>query len=310
MEASMSGIAIALVLAGALALAIHNVLSKLLQRADWQNRSAFVTTLAMLGAASLLFAYSLATGGPQVSADWLFPVLATGVLNIGIMYAKIRARALEDVSLVTPIDSATPAVVIVTAMIIVGEYPTGMGWIGIWVLVVGTYILNIQEFLQHQKSSTRWDKVKAYLAPFLMLGKSAGVRWAFLAVGLSTLSLPYDGLVARRADIGFGFGLVCAIAGLGNLPMAIIKKEYRTVRVKEAVLRALALGSTFAIATVLFGLAYRFSLVAYVGTMKRLTIPATIILAYLLLGEKKSFRQRIVGGSIMAVGAVLIALAK
>ncbi|MBI5221957.1 MAG: EamA family transporter [Candidatus Magasanikbacteria bacterium] len=224
-----------LVVAGALALAFYNVLSKIFQRDDWRNRSALVSVATSVGAAILLLVYSLVTGGPQLSAGWLFPILATGVLNIGIMFAKVRARALEDVSLVSPIDSTTPAVVILTAMIIVGEFPTRLGWVGIWVLVLGTYILNIQELRQQLLTrgmaggSRWWRELRVWLAPFLALRKSTGVRWAFFAVALSTISLNYDGLTARRADVGFGFGLVYSIVALGNIAFAVVRREHRGI---------------------------------------------------------------------------------
>lgn len=308
--------AVLLVTAGAFALAFYHILSKHFQMGEWKNRSAMVSALGMGGSSVMLLAYSFATGGPQLSAGWLFPVIASGTLNIGIMFAKTRARALEDVSLVTPIDSTTPALVIITAMVIVGEYPTTLGWIGIWILVVGTYVLNIHAFRQQsmqKQTSTepKWKKeLRVWFAPFLALNKSAGIRWAFLAVLLSTFSLPYDGLTARRADVGFGFAMICAIAALGNIALALARQEHKGVKIGETLKRTIALGATFAACTIFTGLAYRLSLVAYIGTLKRLTIPMTIILAFLFLGERKSFRQRIVGGTIMAIGAVIIALAK
>ncbi|OGH74331.1 MAG: hypothetical protein A3G00_02665 [Candidatus Magasanikbacteria bacterium RIFCSPLOWO2_12_FULL_43_12] len=309
----MNIVAIILVVAGAFAFAFYNILSRHYQQGEWKNRSALVTFLELALASALLMAYSLATGGPRLSTGWLFPVLATGVLNIGILYAKTRARALEDVSLVTPIDSTTPAIVILTAMIIVGEYPSALGWIGIWVLVLGTYILNIQELrqklLEKEQGGPRWQReLRTWLAPFLAFSKSIGVRWAFFAVALSTISLNYDGLTARRADVGFGFGLVCAIAAIGNLAIVAVKQEHRAVKIREAITRMVVLGVPFAIGVLLTGLAFRYSLVAYVGTMKRVVIPLTIVLAYFLLNERKSFRQRITGGMIMTVGAILIAL--
>ena len=144
-----------------------------------------------------LLAFFICHGRTTTFRRWLFPVLATGVLNIGIMYAKTRARALEQVSLVTPIDSTTPAIVIITAMIIIGEYPTKLGWLGVWVLVLGTYILNIQELRQKLLENTAnpsWQKrLLAWIAPFLALRRSAGVRWAFFAG-----RLVHDQLELRR----------------------------------------------------------------------------------------------------------------
>src|SRR3989344_8745053 len=130
----MTLIAFVLVAVGAVFLALYSVLAKRVQAGDWKNRTGALVTMSQGGTAILFFAISLATGGPELRSGYLFPILATGVLNIGIMYGKMRARALEDVSLVAPIDSTTPAVVIVTSMIILGEYHTTLGWIGIWLM--------------------------------------------------------------------------------------------------------------------------------------------------------------------------------
>ena len=108
----------------------------------------------------------------------------------------------------------------------------------------------------------------------------------------------------------FGFGIVFAIAALGNFVLVVALKEHRRFKCAEALWRMVALGVPFAIGTILVGLAFQISLVAYVGTMKRVMIPMTIILSYSILGEKKSFASRIIGGIIMTVGAVIIALAE
>lgn len=310
----MGELAILLVVLGAVAAAIFNIICKFAQQEEWRNRSALVTALANIGAALFLLAYSFATGGPQFMVQhWWFPVLATGVLNIGILYGKMRARALEEVSLVTPIDSTTPAVVILTSMIILGEYPTRLGWLGIWLMVVGTYILNIDDLRQKMKTmgGGKWWQVeaRAWLAPFSAITRSSGVRWAFFSVALSTISLNYDGLVARQVDVGFGFGLVLLIAALGNAVVAVARREYRGASMTASLRRLVGLGFPLALAIVLTGLAFQLAIVPYVGTMKRVGIPMTIVLSYYLLNERKSFKERLVGGLVMVAGAILIALA-
>ncbi len=302
------------VVVGAVFAALYNVFSKKVQTGDWKNRSSALVALHQGFAALILLGISVATGGPVVKPGFWLPIVVTGVLNIGIMFGKMRARALEDVSLVTPIDSTTPAVVIVTSMIILGEYPSTMGWVGIWLLVVGTYILNIQDV--RQKLAERMEKEgtppawwRVYLAPFLALGKSAGVRWAFFAVALSTISLNYDGMVARTSDIGFGFGCVMLIAALGNLVVAIFRKEFAGMDGGQAFRKSAILAIFFAGNIFITAFAFRYSIVPYVGTMKRIQIPLTIILAFFIVGEKKSFKERFAGGAIMTAGAVLIGLA-
>ena len=54
--------------------------------------------------------------------------------------------------------------------------------------------------------------------------------------------------------------------------------------------------------------AFRYDIVPYVGTLKRLQIPLTILFAWYFLGERENFKGRLFGGSLMAVGAIFIAL--
>ncbi len=311
----MNRYAIALVAAGAVFAAFYNTLTKKVQTGDWINRTSLLVALHTGMAAGFLFVMAALTGGMEMKPGFLLPLLATGALNIGIMFGKMRARALEDVSLVTPIDSTTPAVVIVTSMLILGEYPSRLGWAGIWLLAIGTYVLNIQDVKAklaervEARSVTGWRRTaRIWLAPFLALGQSQGVRWAFFAVGLSTISLNYDGLVARRTNIGFGFGCVCAISALGNLAVALWRREYRGVQASEALGKTAPLGLLLAATIFITSFAFRLDIVPYVGTMKRLQIPLTILFAYYLIGEKKSFRERLLGGVIMMIGAALITL--
>src|SRR3989344_3480786 len=112
-----------LVVCGAVFAALYNVFTKktLTPSAlewSWKGREALLTTLHMATASLILFGVTLATGGPQIQPGFWFPVITTGILNIGIQYFNMMARSKEDISLVTPISASTPAIVIVTSMMI------------------------------------------------------------------------------------------------------------------------------------------------------------------------------------------------
>ena len=137
--------ALLLVFVGAVFTALYNVYTKKIQNTGWSAHSAVLVVFHQGGAALLLLLSSLFTGGPELRSGFWSAVVISGVLNIGIAYGTMRARSLEDVSLVTPIATTTPAFVILSSMILLGEYPSSLGKIGIGVLVLGTYLLNIQE---------------------------------------------------------------------------------------------------------------------------------------------------------------------
>lgn len=311
----------------------YQVISKteLNRKEIWNNRSAAFTALVMGATSLLLFAVSFTTGGPQIStANWSwnsgfwFPMLATGLLNIGIQFANTRAKALEDLSLVAPIATSTPAIVILVGIVVLGEMPGKLGWAGIWLLALGTYTLGIKDLFEklakpspkpstlemivgERRSGWRfWLSV--WLAPITSLSRSRGARWAYLAVLLALFSLNYDALTARNANVAFGAGCIFGITAVGNAVLATLKREFTGLNVSSAIVTIVFLGVLFTAMHVAVNTAYRATLMSHIGALKRLAIPLTLVGTYLLLGERKNFAGRLVGGLLMTAGAILIGL--
>lgn len=309
----------------------YQVVSKaeLSRKEIWGKRNATFIGLVMGVTSLLLFTISLTTGGPQISthiwswnSGFWFPVLATGLLNIGIQFANTRAKALEDLSLVSPISTSTPAVVILIGIFVLGEMPGVLGWAGIWLLALGTYTLGIKDLLEKlAKPSTNPTTLNAivgekrsgwkfwlsvWFAPITSLSRSRGVRWAYLAVLLALFALNYDALTARNANVAFGAGCIFGITALGNLILAVGRREFTGLNVGSAIGTIVLLGILFAAMHVAINTAYRATLMSHIGALKRLAIPLTMVGAYLTLGERKNFAGRLAGGVLMTSGAVLI----
>lgn len=318
----MDALGITLVLLGSLAAGFYNVLAKrVLTDPTWKVRASAMVAWTFGVASLLLFAASFATGGPQATSDAWIPIVGSGVLNIGWLLAATKAKAASDVSLVAPIYATTPAAVIVIASIFLGEVPSWIGWLGVWLLAAGTYTLNIGEVWKRlaarkdvQETSSPWKRrMRILFAPFLAFRKDVGVRWAFLAAGIGTLSLPLDGLASRRANVMFALAGICGIAAIGNAVIAgwgwkTQKSEFNGLPIAKAIRDTLPLALIFALCGTLSNAAFRGNFIAYVGSLKRLQIPFTTILAYLILKERKSFKERIAGAVLMCIGAILVTL--
>ena len=307
----MNQTAILLILGFCVTEALYNVfIRKTMNREgkSWTARVNTVTGIAGALAAILLFVFAYFSGGAQITPGWWWPIIVTGLLVGVIIFAEFKALSLEDASLVGPIAATTPAAVVVASFFILGEYPTFWGWIGINLLVIGTYVLNVQSFLEKKKASGGQINWRDWLAPFIMLSKS---RYAFLGVPFAVFSLNFEAMAVRTANVAFASGCIFAIAALLNLAAGwrLEGPINRSVVAKLWNKELLLISILMFLSIIFANTAFRYSIVPYVGTLKRLQIPLTIILAYLVLGEKKSFRYRFLGGTIMmAVGAALIAL--
>ncbi len=300
-----------LILGGALCIALFNIVKK--QEFNrhgtfWNTRAALFTGLVNGSASLLLFFIAGCTGGVEGKGSFVLALLGTATLNIVIQFANTKAVLLEDASLVVPVGATTPTTIIFASMVMLGEYPTRVGWAGVSVIALGTYILNIQAYLEKKNGVRTW---REWLAPFLMLGRSRGVRWAFASALIATVSLNLDALAYRRANVAFAGGCIFAIVGAANLFAAWRNGELATGETSEnfskrnfLVIVLLHVGAIWFSSTAL-----RYGITPYIGALKRLQIPLVIVLAYIFLGERENIRGRLFGGTLMAVGATLIALA-
>src|SRR5260221_4680853 len=133
----MKAVAIIEVIVGAVLVALFNIVINLVQKREpqWKQRtSAFIVVYQGMAAVGLI-GFALATDPHVIRSsfsDFIEPVLITGVLNIGIQWLFARSHAIEEVSLVSPILASTPTIVIFTSMVILHEYPSRLGWFGIW----------------------------------------------------------------------------------------------------------------------------------------------------------------------------------
>jgi len=68
------------------------------------------------------------------------------------------------------------------------------------------------------------------------------------------------------------------------------------------------LGALGGASIILQMMAFEITNVSYVVSIKRLSIPITVVFSFFMLNERDSFKQRISGSAIMIIGALLISL--
>ena len=113
---------------------------------------------------------------PRLDWIFLFAVIASAGLNVVAHLASTRALKLEDVSLVTPMLTFSPAFTVLIATVFLGETPSMRGLTGVGLLLVGAYWLNF---------SSKED----WLSPFKSLSLKSG-NLLVLFAGLLWANLP------------------------------------------------------------------------------------------------------------------------
>ncbi|MFA6429355.1 MAG: DMT family transporter [Patescibacteria group bacterium] len=309
----------ALTLVGALLAAKFAVKQrKLLKRSENEAEcpAEDVALSATMCVATLaLFAVFFLSGAPAniKPGFWLW-VLITGILNVFISYLGFKALATkDDVSLIVPIRDTTPAFVVFTAWFVTryfggaGEAPSLLGYVGILLLVLGTYVLNIQGLIDALYGG-QWTW-RAFLDPWVGLWKRPGVRLAFLASCIGCIAISFDGLAARAGNP------ILAVACVVSFPAVIhASRVIASGRAHEWFDRkrgmpwgGVKLGLLFALAVALYWISFLYLFVAYQATLKRMETVFVLLFAYRELDERKEIRTRLVAVALMIMGAVLVA---
>jgi len=244
---------------------------------------------SLLWAAVLLGTFSLLRGLPD-PGPLLFPAAATsGVINAAAALLYYHALSRTDLSLAQPMLCYTPLFLIVTSYLILGEFPSPAGLVGIGLVVSGSYIL---------ASPGRRD------AEGVEGGDRFGVLLMLIVAVLFSIAANMDKLVVLNSDTSSGTTLVLLVAGAVILTAWGIRPPDRA---KEAGIRAppllplLIIGSILAAAVVLINTALQLAIVPYVITLKRTSILFAIILGGGLFHEQHMWR-RLLAGSLMVAG--------
>lgn len=255
--------------------------------------------------------------------------------NVWGQYAGVRATQVGDLSLIAPIAAITPGLLVITAFLF-GEYPSFIGYVGILLIVVGTYVHareqeSIKEYLQ---PLFIW---RLFLAPsnvsnlpkdksVQILKNRTALRWAYSGAIVSTIGLLMNGLTGRHGDVAIGgaamlFGLTVSFM---ILHLFLREKEKTTVvegsfkeRLMKYKMSILIMGALYGIHEVFILTAFQYAPIASIGTLKRLQIPATVFLAMFILGESSKSgsskkvpwycERRLILSLVITLGAVLLA---
>lgn len=267
----------------------------------------------------LLWGFTL----PRVLPGMWTAMACSAAVNVFIQYFNMKAASIDkgEVSLTAPLQAMTPGLITFLA-ITLGEFPSRIGVAGILCMAAGSYVL------LYAKAPKRWYE---YLGPIGRLtllfklgrldkserSKTIVVTLALLSACFGTVGLLFDGLYTRRSVTIQG--LTIAAMGLMGILLVVYAVWYLVVPDAKptqpfsehlrlsVLLPFLLMGALFVVYILATNPTYHRSLVAYVGTLKRLQILLTVVLGYLFFKEA-DFKRRLGAAALIVIGAILISM--
>lgn len=241
-----------------------------------------------------LVPFFLMGGIPQTPALFWGLILLRAIFDPIAIFLFTYSLRQSEVSKVIPLLTISPVIAAVSSVFINNEVPSLIGWLGLGLVLIGVYLLNLKPGLR-------------LLQPFLELGNKGslamlgaaliwGLQVSFFKLGITISSVSYFTFVGTLA-VFIAFSL--AIFGKYQLQLP-------SIFTKQNLIKLAAVGFLDGITVYFRMLALVTGFAGYVSALNRTSILYSSLLAGQLLGEK--IWQRLPAILICLLGAVLIAL--
>ncbi len=243
---------------------------------------------------------------PHLDVIAVAALVASAAFNWGATLLSTVALEKADASLVSPLLTFNPAFTLLVAWLTLAEVPGVRQTIGVAVVLVGAYLLGVEEARIGLLAPVR----TLFRRPGVLLAVIASALWGTTTV-LEKLAIGHMTPPSGPVVALLGTFLLVLLLTPGALRSSGDKAEQSQEHRWEGVRthpRALVAAVLVAGIAPLFGFtAIALGLVGYVTTLFKLSAVLTILWAWVFLGEGQ-IRSRLLGASVMLVGGALVAL--
>lgn len=222
-------------------------------------------------------------------------MVLTGALISGLGgWSLNHAIKQGEISLVGPVMTLTPGFVILIEWLTTGDLPSAMGFLGIALLVAGSYVLSIDRGMPH------------WYTPLVRLFQDAGSLFTLIAALCFAVATTF-GRVAIQLSDPFSFAVMVALIN----PIVLFamfsiqdRRFYRQVfneNLRRDAKPLLALGVLFALMRIADQIALSLTLASYAMSVKRTAGMFSVLLGKLLYGEHH-IPEKLLGSAVMLAG--------
>lgn len=256
--------------------------------------------------------YLVACAGMAIASVALLPILAVvgiptlgpnfwmaltigGSLNVVAYTLYVKAIRLADLSLMSPLSTLTPLFLLITSPLIVKEVPTIWDAVGVFLIVIGSYVLNLNA------------SADGFFGPLRSIFRNKGTRMMVVVAFIWSITSTFDKVGVINSSPIFWAIVLFGFIALGILPLIILKSKNPIQGIRSHWRLLLAAGVANAIGVGCQMVAVGMVAVTQVIAVKRMSALISVGFGYFVFGEK-GIRERLLGAGIMVTGVVVMTI--
>ncbi len=234
---------------------------------------------------------------PEIQPGFWSAMMLLVVLDLITTFLYMRAIQIAPLSLTIPYLGLSPIFLLLIPALVLGEKLSLLGIIGVLLVSVGTYTLQI-------------DRAKfGFFEPWLAIFKNRGSLYMLIVALLYSVTATYGKVAIIKSSPLFMTIVYFSLLAAGFSLIVLFTERRNMHTLLQYPKQKLGIGLAMALMAVAHFSAIGMIQVAYMISIKRLSLLFAIIYGAVLFKET-NIRERLLGGIIILVGATCIALAK
>lgn len=269
------------------------VVKKLTQKMDFL---LIILASGIFGLPYMLILILLTTGIPSISSKFYLFTLSSSVLDVIASISSFFSISISQISLISPISSFNPVFTTIFAALTIHEIPSITKLLGILVIVIGSYLLNISE------------AKTGIFVPFKKLFTNKGVLFSLLAYFIWGITPIFQKQAIFQTHpnaplfTSFSGGVLIT---LFMLPIVLVKVKNPLSQLKKTWRWFALLGPIDAISAWAAFTAFSRADLGSVTSIFKLSALFTVVWGLLFFKEER-IKERLLGASVMIAGTILL----
>lgn len=277
----------------AFGVALFDSLKNVLAKRTLKNIDEYVVAWSNSFFSAIFLIPILLFGLPEIKPMFLVGLIVSGTLNVAALVFFMKSIKSGDLSNTVPLTTISPLLLLITSPLIVGEFPSFKGILGMISIVIGAYLLNFKK------------DDKDFFAPFRAIVKEKGPRYMLIVVLIWAVTANFDKIgVVNSSPLFYSFAVQLYI-GILMLVFVIprFKKNPQTFNQNLKALVGVGILSTLTI--ICHMLAISMTIVPYVISIKRTNSILSVIFGRIFFKEGH-LQERLFAAILMFIGVLLI----
>jgi len=243
----------------------------------------------------LLLIVLMIMGIPSIGSQFWLALISGGTFNVVATILYMKAIKYSDLSISVPLLAFSPLFLLITSPLLVGEFPNQYGLIGILLIVIGSYVLNIKK------------RSEGFFQPFKSLINETGSRLMLIVALIWSVSANIDKVGILNSSPFLWITAMSAFVSITLLPLVLTKIPKRKKELKSWTYSLFPIGIIYGLTIINQMVAISITIVPYVISIKRTSTILSVFWGYFIFKENY-IKDRLTGVVIMIAGVLLITL--